>query len=223
MSLFDAVLGVFAPHECLGCRSEGQLICKSCLERLAPIAPRCYRCHRLSDGARTCRSCRSTSLLRRVQVATVYEDIAKQLVWRLKYASAKSAADEMADILRGAITLAPTERYLLVPVPTTTKRARQRGYDQAQLLTKALSRRTGLPWRNGLRRYGRIHQVGANRQGRLSQLEGVFVARNLPDASRLTIVLVDDVVTTGATLEAAAKAFKRIGARRVEAIVFAQP
>jgi predicted amidophosphoribosyltransferase len=89
-------------------------------------------------------------------------------------------------------------------------------------MAKALARQMGVPYRTHLRRIGQAHQVGANRAERLRQLRGAFRLAHAEALRGKHIVLVDDVLTTGATLETAARALKRAGASRVSAIVFTQ-
>jgi ComF family protein len=222
MNLIDDFIGVFAPHTCLGCSAEGTLLCTRCFALLPSVPERCYRCRKLSNGAKTCHSCRRSSHLYAVHVASVYDSLAKQLVWRLKFDGAQAAAAEIALHLRALLSKNYRGETYIVPVPTATKRARQRGYDQAKLLAKQLANRTDGRYFDCLRRTGQAHQVGAGRRERLLQLNGAFrVPYSLPD--RAHIILIDDVVTTGATLEAAAQACRQAGAARVEALVFAQP
>lgn len=97
-----------------------------------------------------------------------------------------------------------------------------RGYDQARLIARACARQADLPHASLLLRLGQQRQVGLKRQQRLSQLEQAFEIRNTERVRGAHIMLVDDVVTTGATLEAATKVLKAAGANRVEAIAFAQ-
>jgi ComF family protein len=117
--------------------------------------------------------------------------------------------------------LLPTGRdVVIVPVPTATSRVRQRGYDQAKLLARALSRQARLPYLDCLARTGQAHQHGASRSQRLRQLTAAFRVRRQRAVRGSHIVLIDDVVTTGATLEAAAAVLHAAGATRVEAVVF---
>jgi ComF family protein len=111
---------------------------------------------------------------------------------------------------------------VIVPVPTSTKRVRQRGYDQAVLLARRIAREINGSYVGTLERHGQQQQRNASRAQRLKQLQDAFVISH-PDRIRgKHVVLVDDVVTTGATLEAAAHALKAAGAGRVSAVVFAQ-
>ncbi len=157
-----------------------------------------------------------------MRVGTAYVSVAKALIWQLKLAGAQVAARDMA------IHLAPLIKHIepgavLVPVPTATSRARQRGYDQAKLLARELSRRTKFIYGDYLARHGQAHQHTRSRQERLTQITNAFRVKQQTLVSDAHIILVDDVVTTGATLEAAATVLRAAGARRVEAIAFAQP
>lgn len=182
------------------------------------IPERCYRCRKLSPANKTCKSCRSSSNLNTVQAVTVYEFIAKDLVWHLKFQGAQAAARLIARQM-----LPYTKAgVMLVHVPTATVRVRRRGYDQARLITRSLSSYSGLPCRTLLGRVGQHHQVGASREQRTTQLKSAFRVINRAAVEGAHIVLIDDVLTTGATMEAAARALKAAGAKQVDGLVFAQ-
>jgi ComF family protein len=114
------------------------------------------------------------------------------------------------------------QNAVVVHIPTATTRVRTRGYDQAKLIARQGARHARLPRASLLLRLGQQRQVGLKREQRLSQLENAYRIRNEHRVRGAHIVLVDDVATTGATLEAAAKALKAAGAKRIEAVVFAQ-
>lgn len=221
MSVLEKLLSVVAPHECLICEAEGGLLCGVCQNSaLVPVPSRCYRCHKLSKRFRVCSSCRSSSRLTAVWVAGDYTGAVKELIYALKFARAQAAANTIAQYLVGLIPV-PPEGFIVVPVPTASSRRRQRGYDQAELIAKQYARLTGARYQQVLHRHGQSRQVGTHRSQRLSQLRSAFWAENLA-SENTKILLIDDVTTTGATLEAAAEILRQSGARRIEALVFAQ-
>jgi ComF family protein len=219
--ILDTLLSIVAPFECLNCQKEGMIVCVDCRQYLLALPPRCYRCKKFSKDFRVCLKCRGATTVYCVGVATVYEGFAKDMVWRMKYGSAQAASTEMTEIILDRLPN-PDKDIIVSPIPTTTRRTRQRGYDQAKLLAKELARQSDVSYGDFIARVGVAHQVGARRSVRKSQLKEVFRIKR-PDRIRgRHILLVDDVLTTGATIESAAKALKKAGAFRVSAVVFAQ-
>lgn len=221
MSLLDKLIAVIAPYDCLGCSVEGRLLCRACAALLPDLPERCYRCRKLSPGSRTCTPCRKISRLYAVHVATEYEGMAQQMIWRLKFIGARTAARSMAESMLPLIE-SVEQGVCIVPVPTATTRVRQRGYDQATLVARELAKRSGLSYRYLLRRHGKTHQVGARRSQRLKQIHGAFRVSKPVGVTIKHVLLVDDVLTTGATLETAAAALRAAGVQRVSALVYAQ-
>lgn len=217
--IFDSILARLAPYECLGCGAEGQLLCPACMPGLVPLPSRCYRCRRITEEYKTCAACRKQTVLYSVQPRAQYDGLAKALVWKLKFGGAQAAATEMARLMKERISMTGV---LLIPVPTATSRVRRRGYDQSVLLARAIAREAGTTTLTCLRRSGQNEQVGADRRRRVMQLQGAYHCTNPELIQGKHVLLVDDVLTTGATLETAAKALKLAGAARVSAVVFAQ-
>ena len=218
--MLDRLVSLIAPHECLDCQAEGSLLCSDCQSLVVAIPERCYKCFALSPESLTCQKCRRSSPLTSVQAATMYGGITKDLIWRLKFHHARAAVDPMAKLIANRLLF--DESSVLVPIPTATSRVRQRGYDQAELLCRAVSRQTTLPYRMLLQRHGQSRQVGTTKAERLEHLASAFRVPATQTVAGKHIVLIDDVLTTGATLESAARVLKRAGAKRVDAIVFAQ-
>jgi ComF family protein len=222
MQLFlDKLISYIAPHECFACGLEGSLLCATCLPLLPTLQPQCYRCHRTDKGSKTCKSCRSSTSLRNVWIGTQYEGFAEELVKGLKFNRAIAGADTIATFLADTFATELPETGILVPVPTATSRVRQRGYDQSVRITKALAKKAGLPYANFLMRHGQQRQTKSSRSERLTQLKDAFIVRALLP-KETEIILVDDILTTGASLEAAAAALKQAGAKKVSALVFAR-
>lgn len=221
MSIIDTVLNLVAPHLCLDCKAEGSLLCSTCTIGLVSPQQECYFCRQPSLDSVTCDSCFKRAGLRQVVVATLYSDHARQLVRGLKFNGTQAAARVMAGIIPSLQI--PKADLLIVPVPTATSRVRGRGYDQAELLGRALARRQAHIYLACLRRYGQSHQVGANRTDRLNQLAEAFVVARPERIRARQVLLVDDVITTGATFEAAALVLHAAGAAGVSAVAFARP
>ena len=218
--MFDWLAAIIAPHRCICCGVVGALLCAGCTASLPAAIGRCFGCHRLSPDGKTCRSCRRRYALFSVRAATRYEGAAKQLIWRLKFERAYAGAGPAALVMAARLPL--DSDVIIVHVPTAARRVRQRGYDQAQVLASKLAAYTDRPLIRGLMRIGRQQQRGVARRQRLEQLRNAFVVPRPGSVRGAHIILVDDVVTTGATLNAAAVALRAAGARRVSAVVFAQ-
>jgi ComF family protein len=218
MSLLDTILSKITPYSCLSCRSEGALLCDACTLKIPPALDRCYRCYAPTVAGMTCADCQPASALSVVRTVTLYDGVAKDLLWKLKSGGAQEASRQMAALM------APLVGSVLVitHVPTATSRVRQRGYDQARLLARNLARETRSPRATLLVRTGQAHQVGASRAVRLQQLTDAFRPRSGWQIRGAHILLVDDVLTTGATFEAAARVLLAAGAARVDAIAFAR-
>ena len=143
----------------------------------------------------------------------------KQLIHDFKFERKQAVAPIMARLMAESLPYLPADT-IVTHVPTATSRVRQRGYDHARLLAKFLAKEAGLAYLPLLARVGQARQVGAKRQTRLSQLDGAF--RVIGPVQKAPIVLVDDIVTTGATLATATRCLKSSGAKVVDAVVFAQ-
>jgi ComF family protein len=152
---------------------------------------------------------------------TEYEGYAKDAIWELKFGGAQAVAKDMA---KAMMALEPniTSQTIVTHVPTSSGHIRARGYDQARLLARAIARQTPGMYVPCLARSGQHRQVGASRKQRFEQLADALRPAAGIDFTDTHVLLVDDVLTSGATLEAAARVIKQAGAARVDAIVFAR-
>lgn len=221
MFVLEQIIGVVAPHNCLVCGAEGRPICRWCFYEACPALPaRCYKCYAATPDSAVCAKCRRTSPLKHVWVRTDYDGYARRLVHALKFERMQAVAPILAEYCKE--TLPYQENILIVPVPTASSRRRLRGYDQSKLIARSLAARTKYKYQPLLGRLGQTRQVGTKRAERASQLEGAFWVTRPEAASGAHILLIDDVLTTGATIEAAARTLKKAGAKTINAFVFAQ-
>jgi ComF family protein len=226
-SALAAVERWLLPAACLLCnepvsaRENDALVCDLCRLRWRPVPhPVCERCGQPSFRGLECRLCSAwPSGLSRARSAVWLEDSARDAVHQLKYEGWSRVADSMAEAMRGLEPL--TGQVCLVPVPLGAGRQRKRGYNQSERIASALQARTELELRTDLllRVRETQTQTALTPESRQANVMGAFAAGA---ASGLTLVLVDDVFTTGATLVAAAAALMASGANRVEAVTFAR-
>lgn len=204
--LLEKLVRIIAPHICLNCQTEGQIVCTDCLLTIP----------RLPDNVTVPRPVHMQDLI----VYASYEGLAKELVQSLKFKHCSEVAEHIAQVLYDFCD--SSDETMLVPVRTSLRRYRQRGYDQTVLITRYLSRLSGLPVTDVLMRSSTVRQLGARRSERLSQLKGAYSVRRPESIRGRHLLLIDDVVTTGATLESAASALHEAGAASVRGLVFAQ-
>jgi competence protein ComFC len=216
--LFDAI----APYDCLACGCEGTLLCANCATTALPVLERtCYGCQTPDRFARTCPDCRLEHAIEHVWFGTEYTGVAKRLVHELKFAYAAPAAQRTAECLADCLPgLRPGT--IVTHVPTVTAHVRERGFDHAARIAHETARLLGLRHLPLLGRQGQARQVGAGRRERLMQLEGAFRVLRPHIVQDASILLIDDVYTTGTTLETAAEVLCAAGAAHVDAAVFAR-
>jgi len=189
---------VLLPTTCPVCGAHGSAPCAGCAAdlRRAPSLP-------TPAGVDSC-----AALL-------AYDGAGRELVARLKYRNARSSVPFLA---RGMAALAPPGTDLVTWAPTTPARVRARGFDQARLLAGAVARDLGLPCRPLLRRASGPAQTGRDAVSRYAGPG--FAARRRLAGRR--VLLVDDVVTTGATVAAAARALREAEAAEVHVLAAAR-
>lgn len=183
---------------CAGCNQPGVTICQRCRFALAASAVH------VADGG--------------VRAPLVYEGVAREVVHGLKFGNRRRVARYLANLMVHRLRLTPNQFDLVTWAPTSGARARRRGYDQAELLARAVAHELGVPCRRLLYRSHGQTQTGHNRVERLG---GAPQFRARPGAGGLRVLLLDDVVTTGATLLAARSALSLAGITQVQCVAAA--
>ena len=171
---------------------------------------------------KTCDACRRHTNLDGIVVATHFEiGPVRELIHELKYSGTVELANLLGAMLVYAISVNELADFVLVPVPLHSQRITERGFNQAELLTQQITKRVGMKSESVLNRVrATLSQTKLTRVERLRNVQGAFSCRG--EVEDKTILLVDDVMTTGATLEECAKTLKRVGAKRVWGVVVAR-
>jgi ComF family protein len=231
-----ATLDLLLPRICVSCERpmdsrDDDLVCTLCWSRLDVLpAPRCERCGHPSAG-RQCRFCATLPPFVRAARAACWvpHEVGSAVVHALKYhgwtAAARGMAARMARLHWPPDVIA--ERAALIPVPLAPVRERERGYNQAALLSDSLTAHWRIPlWRDVLVRTRATRtQTRLTPGERSANVRDAFEVPDGPHGARerlrgLHLVLVDDVLTTGATLNACAAALFDAGARTISYVTF---
>lgn len=225
-------LETLSPTRCAGCERPGALICESCLARLTLIDPAesCTGCG-APFGAMLCTECRGADgACDRVLASCTFEGPAPRIVRAYKDAGERRLGPLIAqlvlDTAEHAEAAAP-DRYggILGPdavifVPATAAAYRRRGFDHMDAIARELSALAGIHLVDGLVKHGRGDQRELGRAGRLEGSRGQYEV--VAPVAGLRLLLIDDVITTGATLNEAASALRRAGAAAVDGLAFAR-
>ncbi len=229
MRFASALLDLLLPRACLACRAllpEGPwpYLCPACLGRLEPLSPSpCPVCAGpLGPHApvSACPDCRRVGPRFAAAIAVGrYEGLLAELVPRMKYGRDAALSWPLGDLLADTLRIWPPARGagVVVPVPMAFWRRVRRGFNQAELIGREVALRLGLRFApRALRRVGRRPaQAGLALTRRLAGPRGAFAARGREEVAGRRVLLVDDVLTTGATASDAARALLRAGAKDV--------
>jgi predicted amidophosphoribosyltransferase len=225
------ILDVLFPRSCVGCGGRGWPFCLACRAEIAWLdPPGCERCGRPFDrSVDACRDCPPPSLAR-ARAPFLYAGPVRRALMRLKFSGAMSVATALAAPMAALLEDDPSfvtpngERNergpVLTWVPLGRRRRRARSFDQAEALARAVGDLSGLPVARLLKRVVETNpQARRSGEERRLALQGAFEAVTWAPA---TVLLVDDVLTSGSTAAACAEALRSAGARNVTALTAAR-
>lgn len=221
-------LDLVLPIACLGCGRQGEIICAACIPELVPLEP--PFCDICADPgvAGLCRACRNrlpstSNNLSGIRAPFLMEGLMQEAIHCFKYRNHRVAAACLGTLMAGYFAENPLPGDVLVPVPLHPKKLRERGYNQAELLAREVSKAMGM--RVEMSSLARTRYTAPQAQVadgglRRANTAGAFVCR--ADLSGTACILVDDVCTTGSTLNACAEALVAAGASEVSALTLAR-
>ncbi len=213
MRFLNTILDIVFPVNCALCRNRGKILCDHCLSMFPKAARECDEwIYPMFD----------------------YRDKGvKAVIWQLKYSGKRSLAKVLGEILGGAIALELSELYvlenfrdpILIPIPLSRVRLRERGYNQALLMAQEIVKgESGMVCVSDAlyKTKDTGHQARiSDRNLRLKNIVGSFCIKRAEQIRGRNIILIDDVVTTGATLSEAKKVLKAAGASKIIAFTIA--
>ncbi len=226
LSIGRAAVELLFPSQCLGCGAGATFLCERCAEQMMPaLPPRCPRCWEPRSFAGECLSCQlPPPAFDALRTAFVHRGLARELVQGLKYRGMTALGEPMGRLLAETARHHGFEPDVIVPVPLSGLRKRTRGYNQAGVLARSLRRELGVPVEAKAlerRRNTPPQARRADAEARWANVAGAFLAQRKFVQGR-SVLLIDDVATTGATLSACAGALREAGARPIWALTFAR-
>lgn len=221
------ILDVLFPPICAGCGSGGERFCPSCCRRIQLITdPVCQLCgHPLNDpGLLSCERCRNQHVaFSAIRSWAVFADPLQSAIHRLKYHQDRGLGEILAEPLSTLLLNYNWKIDLIIPVPIDDIRRKARGYNQAALLAKPISWKTGIPYTDQalLKKKVTRQQAGLSLLEREENMADAFEGDKNKVFGR-NILVVDDVITTGSTVNSCAQALITAGAVCVFGITLAR-
>lgn len=234
------LLGAIFPVRCIECglfspENEKRYLCRKCISLIIPRSGQeCIGCERASTLGKTCIECRDAFFVDNLLVVTDYKNpVVERAIKTLKYRFVPEIADSFGPAIKKFLVRLEKDKHfnifsdnpLFVPIPLYGPRLNLRGFNQAELFAKIISE-TGLHPVNSdilTRTRSSVPQADIkNRSDRMRNLENIFTLKEAAPIKNRIIVLVDDVCTTGTTLNEAAKILKKNGAAGVIGFVIAR-
>ena len=216
MWIFEDLWDFFLPKRCWGCEKLGHFVCPDCLDGFGRAKQRCGECSKAAISGWTHPRCKRERGIDRLIMGWDYKDRGvARLVKLFKYGFVKQIIPVMVDALK---TDEWGDGWILVPVPLHTRKKKWRGFNQAEEVAKALSRKTGAGVADWLVRTRNTRPLAEmkSRKERESEIKEAFSSRvDVKEWKHKRVVLVDDVFTSGATMKEVCKLVKKLGASEV--------
>ena len=227
--VLQSVLDIVFPPRCAICRTGGQILCATCLAQLQPARqPRCSHCCALLTSDGCCSACSSHVLrIDSLHAFSGYQGLLRSCIHALKYDGNSRLAKPLGTILAQTYQTQRLQADILLPVPLHAQRYKERGYNHALLLARVCAQQLGISLQEGLlvRHRSTAAQVGLGPQERHKNVADAFSCPSIHATrilSQRRIIVIDDVCTTGATLEACAQVLYAAGVHSVQGLVLAR-
>ncbi len=223
--IWNRIIDLLFPPRCGGCQTAGSLWCATCRAAIQPIEPPlCEKCGEPFVTDRLCVNCRAHPLvIEKIRSVALFDGVLRQAIHRFKYERLAGMAEPFGNMLADYWRTAQLTADWLIPVPLHPSRERDRGYNQSELLARHLAHQVNVPVSSkGLRRTrATAVQMTLNAAQRRENVAGAFECVEVR-VRGTRVVIIDDVGTTGATLDACAQAVLKAGAVSVMGLTLAR-
>jgi len=219
------LLDLVFPPRCACCKKFGAWLCEACLSGFRRVQPPfCTRCGEILSYGSLCARCRtSPPRIEAVRSVLQFEGGVRQAVHQFKYDGLSVLAEPLGGLMAAYLQEYPLGAEVVVPVPLHRKRVRDRGYNQSALLAQvvAAEHAVAVDTHTLIRQRATVPQVGLSVEGRVRNVKDAFVCTGNELAGK-DVLLIDDVCTTGSTLESCADALYDSGARHVRGLTLSR-
>lgn len=211
--MIDTLLAIVAPHHCSGCGDVGSLLCENCkYDIIHEPYSLCVACAEgLAGNSGLCSACKLP--YKRAWCVAPRQDQLQRLIDAYKFNNAQAAYKPLVELLDLHLPELPAD-VAIVPIPTVASHIRQRGYDHVRLIAQQFAKTRGIQLAPALNRQTTTMQRGATAKQRDEQAKKAYGCSVKLDPNKVYL-LIDDVITTGATMKYAAKTLRDAGAKKV--------
>lgn len=226
------VLDLVFPKFCVLCSKEGEWVCRECRKQVVPVVMQvCPKCGKISESGKYCEKCRKGKALSGIICSSYFEEgPVREMIHHFKYNGVIELGENLGKLMVGSFRqnlscLSDQGNLSLTFVPLHKSRLQKRGYNQSEILATYVGKKLNIKLEHLLvKTKSTKRQVELKGKQRRKNLEGVFKLKSqnlsvLRDLSNLTVILVDDVTTTGSTLEECARVLKSAGVKEVWGLV----
>lgn len=237
--MFQTLLNILFPRQCLSCGKFGSYFCQACIPSLKTSTTTiCPMCTKLSPFGMTHPYCKTRYSLDGLTSVFRYTGAIQKGIKTIKYRRVRDIVPELTSITMNAIQkdksnnyvsiirIFDTDKPIIIPIPLHKKRYKERWFNQSELLAKEISEKLHLEMRTDLLHRIKFHtpQAELKKEDRLKNIKGAFSInpKSKIQMSNLSIILLDDVWTTGATLREAGNMLKRTGVKKVWGLTIAR-
>ena len=217
----EVFLDFIFPCICSLCHEYGKSVCQDCSKKLVSAEKRCIVCSRKNPLGKTCLACFKAHEPDSALAAFKYQETAQELVKLYKYYDVSSLKYFFADSLASVIkNIESYKEYDLAYIPLTSRKKCYRGYNQSELVAQCISKKLNLRLTDLLTRVDVPHSqvLSESKKERLANIKGAFSAKS--ECPEL-VILLDDVITSGATMREATKVLKKNGTKKVVCVSIA--